>query len=271
MGKVRIPAVTLRRHPLHWRRVPGHLKLRILDGVERITEIHAGLAEALQVTSLPPVVVHDALWWEPGVTIIVSGRAGPIPIAPPASVFGVELPVHVALSDAANGIRRVLLHEFGHCFFHDALIIDTADAGRTVIDGGRGPRQNVYTDEAGDRAALVDPAEWFIGDAVTDFPYWGDAGIQGLADSVGQWIGMFRADPPVVGYTVHQFAIPDDIVTHVHRLRERRQGKPSSPPGTDRRASLSARQSVHSGRSPVRDSKGTAYARRVDRYGDLAE
>lgn len=83
MGKVRIPAVTLRRHPLHWKRVPGHLKLRILDGVERITEIHAGLAEALQVTSLPPVVVHDALWWEPGVTIIVSGRAGPIPIAPP--------------------------------------------------------------------------------------------------------------------------------------------------------------------------------------------
>jgi hypothetical protein len=101
----------------------------------------------VQVATLPPVEVRDVIWTDPDVTGIISARAGPISVGS-TTRFGVHVAVHVALSDDEAAIRRVLVHEFGHCFFYDALATDAVDAGLTELNDIGKPD---YTNDTADR------------------------------------------------------------------------------------------------------------------------
>ncbi len=212
--------VTLRRHPLRWRRVPSSIKVRVVSGLDRIARIRAGLSESVQVVSLPPVVVYDALWTSPDMTGSVSGRAGPVTRGK-HTVFGVELPVNVALTDDEEAVRAVLLHEFGHCFYYMARTIEAVDAGVTEVSDVFGGIGRVYTDEAADRARLVDPTEWFKGDAATAFPYWNDARVERIVAIAPQFAEYFCVEPGALGFETHQLSIPEDVVMHLQQLRKR--------------------------------------------------
>jgi hypothetical protein len=213
--------VSLRRHPLHWSRLSGPMKVRVVDGLERITRVRARLSESVQVVSLPPVVVHDAVWTGPGLTGLISGRAGPVALGPHV-VFGVELPVNVALADDEEAIRAVLLHEFGHCFYYMMKVLLATDAGIThlsdVVD-------DPYTDEAADRARLVDPAEWFTGDAASDFPYWNDPRVEPVLRIVPTIAEHFRIEPGSSEFETSILTIPNDVIAHVRELQKRQRNR----------------------------------------------
>jgi hypothetical protein len=138
------------------------------------------------------------------------------------NMFGVELPVHVALSEDEEAIQRVLLHEFGHCFFYLSEVVEAIDAGLTeIVDQHKGEAS--YTDEdAADRPRLVDPIDWFSPSVAADFPYWDDAVTLRLAESAVRWTEHFRQEAPIVRWETSDLGIPDDVLAHARRVRESR-------------------------------------------------
>jgi len=212
--------VALDMDRVRWGRLPASIRVAIVNGVAIIAEERERLRASVLVSTLPPVRVVPEIWTNPEWTGCVDGRSTIMKLGR-RHVFGVELPAPVALSGSRDAIRAVMIHEFGHCYHHAAAVVDHMDAGRTdplnLLSTA-----NVYTDEAADRAALVDPpSDWFAEGVALDFPYWNDPRIR-IAPRE-EW---FRALPVELG--VRQISgtsidLTDDIIDHVRRLRERRK------------------------------------------------
>lgn len=209
---------------VHWGRLPASIRRALVDGVALVATVRERLRTDVCVESLPPVRVYDALWADPSLSgLIVDGRAAPIRQGG-ATVFGVELSGPIALLGDEARIRAVLIHEFGHCFYYAKRVIDVLDAGGPyVIDDRRpGDADSVYYDEAADRAALVEPSDWFSEAVARDFPYWNDPRLKYPDDDAT--LARFKAlriEEGVRPFSVDRIAIHDDVADRIRTLRRR--------------------------------------------------
>ena len=77
---------------------------------------------------------------------------------------------------------------------------------------------NVYTNEAADRATIVDPRDWFTDEIARDFPYWGDERLSG-ADLDEQWLEQLPLEHGAARLQGDHISLPNAITEHVRKLR----------------------------------------------------
>jgi hypothetical protein len=169
---------------------------------------------------MPPVVVHPVCWrHDDG---IIYGRANPIQFDDGHCEWGVELPAPTVLFVGADDVlRRILCHEFAHCFWYITEIVRRMAEGTTELtttyDGAIGSERQ----EQSDKELLADPTGWFGKRDVEQFM--GDYDNPCLAAStnaiVTQWIGRDRPTIcPDLRFAVSEIAIRPDHLSRAESL-----------------------------------------------------
>ena len=209
----RSPEVWLAVGKLAWSQLPLSLKLRFFDGLERIATIRDQIGAAAAISSMPPIQVIPELWYDNDRCF--DGCAGPL-IVNGKTVFGCTLPAQTATLEDAGVLRRVIVHEYCHCFWWLADEVNAMDSGRTTIDTS-GLDQNSDSD---DRFQMVDPKDWFGGEDASRMIYSGSPETQRIQDNLMGLIGSLpeRHSPPR-RFSLEHVRLPSDVKAHVRKLR----------------------------------------------------
>lgn len=200
---------------LGWSRLPLSLKSRFLNGLERIADLRDNIGAAAAVSSMPPIQTVPVLWYDDD--RCYDAWAGPL-IVNGKTVFGCTLPAQTATLEDEGILRRVLVHEFCHCFWWLADEVNARDAGKATIDTG-GLDQKSDSD---DRYQMVDPKDWFGPEDASRMIYSGSPEAQRIQDNLIGLIGLLpeRHSPPR-RFSVQQVNLPNDVKAHVRELRMR--------------------------------------------------
>ena len=209
----RSPEVWLAVDKLAWSQLPLSLKSRFLDGLERIATLRDQIGAAAAVSSMPPVQVVPELWYDDDRCF--DGCAGPLTVNG-NTVFGCTLPAQTAMLEDEGVLRRVMVHEFCHCFWWLTDEVNAMDSGGTTIDTS-GLDQNSDSD---DRYQMVDPKDWFGVEDASRMIYSVSPETQRIQDNLMGLIGSLpeRHSPPR-RFGLKHVTLPDDVKTHVRKLR----------------------------------------------------
>ena len=212
--------VWLKMGKLAWSQIPLALRSRLLEGLERTASVRDQIGAAAAVSSMPPVQVVPELWYDD--ERCCDGCAGPL-IVNGNRVFGCTLPAQTATLEDEELLRRVMVHEFCHCFWWSADEVNAKDAGVTTIDTS-GLDQKSDSD---DRFQMVDPGDWFGAEDANRMIYQDSPETQRIQDNLSGLIGCLpqRISPPK-RFTVKKITLPNDIEAHVRRLRVTRSSHP---------------------------------------------
>jgi len=217
----RSPEVWLTVGKLAWSQVPLSLKSRFLEGLERIAALRDQIGAAAAVSSMPPIEVIPELWYDDHRCF--DGCARPL-IANGTRVFGCTLPAQTATLEDEGLLRRIMVHEFCHCFWWLADEVNAMDTGGTPTDTS-GLDQNSDSD---DRFQMVDPRDWFGVDDAGSMIYSGSPETQLIEDNLIGLIGRLpeRHSPPR-SFSLKHVTLPSEVRTHVRKLRI--TGTPEAP------------------------------------------
>jgi len=217
----RCPEVWLKMGKLAWSQIPLSLESRFLDGLERIARLRDQIGAAAAVSSMPPVEVVPELWYDQD--RCYDGCAGPL-IVNGNTVFGCTLPAQTATLEDEGILRRVMVHEFCHCFWWLLEDVKAMDANVTTIDTS-GLDQ---TSDSDDRFQMVDPGDWFGVEDANRMIYDDSPETQRIRDNLNGLIGCLpeRLSPPR-RFRVKQVTVPDDVKAHIRKL-----GMTGPPPAT---------------------------------------
>jgi hypothetical protein len=162
---------------------------------------------------MPPIQVIPELWYDDDRCF--DGCAGPL-IVNGNTVFGCTLPAQTATLEDEGVLRRVMVHEFCHCFWWLADEVNAMDSGGTTIDTS-GLDQNSDSD---DRYQMVDPEDWFGVEDASGMIYSGSPETQRIQDNLMGLIGSLpeRHSPPR-RFSLKHVTLPNDVKTHVRNLR----------------------------------------------------
>jgi hypothetical protein len=215
----RSPEVWLAVSKLAWSKLPLSLKARFLAGLERIATLRDQIGAAAAVSSMPPVQVVPELWYDDDRCF--DGCAGPLTVNG-NTVFGCTLPAQTAMLEDEGVLRRVIVHEFCHCFWWLTDEVNAMDSSGTTIDTS-GLDQNSDSD---DRYQMVDPGDWFGAEDASRMIYSGSPETQRIQDNLMGLIGSLpeRHSPPR-RFSLKHVTLPDDVKAHVRKLRMARQGR----------------------------------------------
>jgi hypothetical protein len=124
------------------------------EGLTRLTRLRQNVQEGAGLP-MPRIEVAPEGWFLPDAGSLAFAKT-----CPRGDVWAIELPAStlVVVEDDLT-LRRILVHEFLHCFWYCTKIIEARDAGQTIIDL-RGGDDHVPNRESDD-AALGDPFDWF--------------------------------------------------------------------------------------------------------------
>ena len=150
------PDVWLRTSSTTWLGLRRDLKTELLEGLERVARVRAAIAATAKVPELPPVEVHAELWGDvvDDVMIVNHGRSILLRWRNNNLYHGVALPACAATIEDESVLRRVLVHEFCHCFWSQQEMVRTG-GWDALLDPNHDPH-----DDAADRRRLVLPGDW---------------------------------------------------------------------------------------------------------------
>lgn len=140
----RSPEVWLAVGKLAWPQLPLRLKSRFLNGLGRIATLRDQIGAAAAVSSMPPIQVIPELWYDDDRCF--AACAGPLTVKG-NTVFGCTLPAQTATLENEGTLRRVMVHEFCHCFWWLTDEVNARDSGGTTIDTS-GLDQNSDSDDS---------------------------------------------------------------------------------------------------------------------------
>jgi hypothetical protein len=154
--------VFLRKDPIAWKRVPPAIKAELTQGIARVERARSAIVSAATIPWMPRVVGFAQVWLRPDGEGSIDGQLGVERLGGVVQPCA-KLPAQSIVCDEGV-IRRLLVHEFAHCFDH-------ADAG------GEGPvplpqPDDPFDDHEHDESMLADPAQWFGEEDVRDFVRW---------------------------------------------------------------------------------------------------
>jgi len=198
-----------------WSRIRPSIKLRLLDGLDRIVRVRDQIGAAAAVSTLPPVQVIPELWYGDGYTY--DGCTGPV-IIKGRAFFACILPAQTATLEDEGFLRRLMVHEFCHCLWHLTEVVKASDAGITKLSD---PDYDQNSD-VDDRSHLAAPEDWFGLMDVENMLYTNYAchcTIQNLVGLLGQL--PVRTSPPRKYIVDIPIALVDEVITHVRNLTTR--------------------------------------------------
>jgi hypothetical protein len=170
-----------------WNRFPFRVKQVALDGLERVGTLRAQIAADSKVQEMPPVEVACEIWGD--YRSRVCGHACLL-----GNRFGARLPVSTATARDEVIVRRLLVHEFSHCFF---LVMQAVRASLSGTEFELPINPNTDDEDAHDRTLMIDASEWFCEADALNFMYRNDADLgPALDDSFLWWIDYVSTTSP---------------------------------------------------------------------------
>ena len=200
--------VRVRRDPVLWGRLPADIRAELTDGIARVGRIRANIAQSAKVSSLPPVHGLAELWVVGESTGFANGRSTSLRVGKRV-FFGAELPAHTLLCTDERTVRRVLVHEFAHCFEFYVRFVDAVGKGMTELTPA-----SEESEEAHEHALLGDPGAWFGDEDAADFATWNDDDLCAQLEPVFARLRERRCFPIVNAsrtFATAQISIPLDV------------------------------------------------------------
>jgi len=124
-------AVWLRVKARSWSRLPEAVRESLLLGMERIAAIRLAIAKSAKVRSMPPIEIVPEVWSDG--QGLISGRTQMLALRK-AMFVGVQLPATTAACQDRTVVRRVLVHEFSHCFYYQMGAVEDQVTGVASSD-----------------------------------------------------------------------------------------------------------------------------------------
>ncbi len=165
-----------------WMTIPLRVQRRIKTGAARIGELRAAIANEARIQQMPPVSIDPAIW-TPGDGASVHAASGVWPSINGGHEIMVLAAASMAICRDPAQVRKLLAHEFAHCFTLATKIVNHLDLGGELILTGD-PR-----DESREAELLAEAPNW-LGAADADLIRWDepqfaaiDAEMVALADA----------------------------------------------------------------------------------------
>jgi len=214
-----------------WQRLPGRLRTIIKNGgLRRISEIRSHISEDAGLP-MPQIDIAPVCWTDPAHSGVVYAFIRPAARHnnPQLYTFAVFLSAAVLVSTPDNRfIRRVLCHEFAHCFAYlermvDKMLSMTDKAGMSIDFCHKEPDWLPPEDDrARDQAALVDPVSWFGQWDIEQFLSEADESFTVVTNKIrSSWIAMgLPVEVLERKFSVSgTFGIEDEIIEHFRAIR----------------------------------------------------
>lgn len=202
--------------PTNLHAVPAELRPRIESGLDRIRAVRDSIAADAKVKLMPSVVAEPVIWLWNGHPVYAAATV----LAPAfGNQIGVTLSLPPVLCEDLRQVRRLLVHEFSHCFMMATRAIDQIDAatGRSVDLTTGNP-----LDAKRELELLADPANWF-GDADFDIPNWDDEALNtAMMATLERLVDVVPATTPPQRVNAKGVIVPPEWGNHVRRLRAAR-------------------------------------------------
>jgi hypothetical protein len=218
-----------------WRRLPTEIRKKLQEeGTRRVLQLWHDIRADAGGLIMPPIRMEPYAWIDKS-GFVVHGQMRPVdPAGDGDFYFGVWLPAAtVFLFDDAM-LRRILVHEFNHCFWHSV----TAFHGSPTGIGDESREQLSYNEQmqllkSKDTEAHVNPSDWFGPRDAQEF-LWYDAKEEGVRTLVpygnmvrDKWLNRrlpvkeqipLSFDLPRSGINLRQ-----DMIDHIERLQQQKR------------------------------------------------
>jgi len=174
--------VTLKKHPLRWRKLPLGIRRQIVEGRHRLEALRVAIEQEAKLGPMPPVEIIDIGWASSESAIL--GLSRPIKVGK-LWVLGTVLPASTVVCTRSDDVLRgVLVHEFSHCFHKMTQIVQALDDGKSSLDDTAAA--DACYDPAWDEEQHVVPEEWFGEEDASRFILQHDSSMDEATESVSQ-------------------------------------------------------------------------------------
>jgi len=156
-----------------WRRLPPAVRIAATEtGIDRLRRLRETISTEAGLP-MPPVAVLPCGWIGPHGEVIY-GRTIPIEVSAGTFQFGVELPAStLAIVDDDIVLRKILAHEFGHCFWFIQEMVLKNEQGKFESHEQSTDVESAYKNLfQTDSDTLVDPHGWFGESDANTFLYY---------------------------------------------------------------------------------------------------
>lgn len=172
---------------------------------------------------MPPVRIEPYAFVAPDMSGVIYGCVRPIVIRG-RNTFTAVLPVATLIVADDTTLRRVLCHEFSHCFWHVSVALKAAWKGKKRLStAGEGEsKEEIFAHAVeNDIDKLVNPAEWFGKWDTEHFLVEGDDTT--LTEMSKQLIkqGILPGLPtknPVSRFSIAGVAVAIEVMEHIRKL-----------------------------------------------------
>ncbi len=209
---------------IDWNRIPQKLMLSVkTDKLPRLRRIHQSISEAANIV-MPPIEVVPSGWVTSDNSGMIYGRCKLL-LDDDSYLFGVQIPAATLFFVDDILLRRILVHEFTHCFWYYEQIMLGLARGEMVLDNS--PAQFTEKDVAKmseddiDALMRADPFDWFSDqDAVQFLDYDHDTLDPSTLEFHTNWVDKgLPTEIPDLKIDFHEkLGIPDDVIKHIHDL-----------------------------------------------------
>lgn len=185
---------------------------------------------------MPPIHVVPEGWSTPGESGgVIFASVRPVSVRDHFQ-YGVIVPVStLVIVDDDKLLRRLLCHEFAHCFWNIVQVIREVKNGeykRIGIDNGASNQELVERQLIRDKEQLIDPALWFgEGDAKEFMPESNNQLSKYTLKYIKHWInaGLPTQELDMRLKFDGELGIPDEIIEHIKKIYQLKPGpKPTN-------------------------------------------
>lgn len=209
-----------------WSRLGSRISSMIKnEGLARLTRLRELIATDANLP-MPPILVVPVGWWVPQNGGVIFGMAKPV-VVEGFFHWGVMMPAStLVVADDDIVLRRILCHEFAHCFWYTTQMIHEMKDSKYTSIGPKRPdsiQELVHEQLKKDKDELVDPRLWFgEWDAKHFLPEGGPALDRETEMFAQRWIKAgLPAEAPDMTRDAHgPIRWRNEIGDHIRRLDE---------------------------------------------------
>jgi len=211
--------------PEEWAKIPGNIVQRVeTAGLTRLRQAHQNISMAANLL-MPPIHVVPYGWLTPNWQGIIYAHSGPL-LVDDGHEIGVLMPVTtpVFVEDDIL-LRRILVHEFSHCFYLIEQVLLTIASGKTVFSvdvPDLDAQERIEYIMNAEKRTRVNPYEWFSKEDAEQFLESNELVFDPSAEAFCRhWAneGLPICAPDLGTHTKGNIIFRSAIVKHAKKLR----------------------------------------------------
>lgn len=190
-----------------WKHMGIEMRTRLLDALNTVSRLRGDVAASAMVRAMPPIEILCEVWIEN--EHVVYGLTGLVQFAG-NNHFGVRLPALTVICGDEDALRKVLVHEFAHCFYYSEQVLQSPETFRfDEFD---------RFDVNHDNAHLTDPANWFGNEDAAGLIHSDDIALLAIQDNLTFATRVLPTNAPPVAAACRDVFIDERIAERVKEL-----------------------------------------------------